>query len=791
MINLIGFLSRYFERSYVLFLIIPLIVIFIYLFRKTFVNVYLGEQYERKRKNLKIFVFITRFIIICLLLVALASPFLIKTKVVPGDPKVKILVDNSTSMNLFDLSIVDNLKLQLEKKLPVELSYISDGEESRLGDGIISNMKKNNNLLLVTDGNNNAGVELGDAAIQANTLNVSISALRIFPDKYDASVVVYGSEKTTADVENTFTVDVHQTENRKPHLVVDVDGVAVLDKVVDNTEITFKKSFSEGYHKITARLIVDDYFKYNDIFYKTVKVVPKPRVILLSQNDELLTLFRPLYNIDKFNDLNADLKPYTGVIIDNAEANVLNNYYDKLSNFISDGNGMFVVGGGNSYDSGAYNGSKFEELLPVFVAKAGKKRGDVNVILLIDISGSTGIGFGDYKKVDVEKALAINMLRNISLVHRVGVVAFTGFAYKLADLMPLIDQPYLEDSIGRLKFGGGTNMFEGLKAAITMLQNVGGSKNIIILSDGNTQGKDTTIESVKYAASQGINIYTVGVGGDTDKEFMQNVADNGNGIYFEPDTTQQIKLVFGDTEISEGKRVFPLVVIDKNHFITKGLKLTASIYGFNQVVPKTTAKMLVTNDIGDPIVTVWRYGLGRVASLATDYKVYGFEILDRDNSLMLTRITNWVIGDPERKNSRFIDIKDGILDKPIEVLVKSDVQPSSDQIALYKIDENIYRGTITVDNVGFSKILDAVFAVNYKDEYSNMGMNSKLNNLIASTGGMFFDPDNIDGIVEFIKQRSRREVLTNKSYSWIFLLSALLLYLIEVCVRRLITHKVI
>ena len=66
---------------------------------------------------------------------------------------------------------------------------------------------------------------------------------------------------------------------------------------------------------------------------------------------------------------------------------------------------------------------------------------------------------------------------------------------------------------------------------------------------------------------------------------------------------------------------------------------------------------MITTDIGDPVLTVGRYGLGRVAALTTDYVTYGFELLNKDNSLLFTRTINWIIGDPERNNDNFIAIK--------------------------------------------------------------------------------------------------------------------------------------
>lgn len=786
---ILDLLYRYFERPWIFLIILPLSVILFYLIRKDFINLGFGEDYKKRKKKLRIFVLCSRLLIFILLIIALATPFIQTTKIVQGEPRVKILVDNSTSMELFDLSLVNNLRAELEKKILVDISFMASGEDSALGEGIISNMNKDSNLLLVTDGNNNVGLDFGDVALQSNSLNSSISAIRINPNKYDAAVSIYGPEKTTAGAENSFSIFVQQTEDKKARLIVDIDGGIVFDKIVGAEDIKIKRVFKEGYHKITARLEVQDYFSQNNIYYKTVKVVPKPKVLLISKNLELEQLLGPLYQIDKSNNLDLDFKPYTAIIIDDYSASDLDKYTDQLSNFVSDGNGLFVIGGKNSYDSGNYSGSKFEQLLPVFVAKAGRKKGEMNIVLAIDISGSTGGGFGDYKKVDVEKALAIGMLKTVPLVSNVGLVAFSGFAYKVAELNSLLQQPELEDKISRLQFGGGTQMVEGLRMSIDMLQNKGGSKNIIIISDGNTEGKDKVIAAVKYASSLGINTYAIGVGGDTNKDFMQQVAEMGNGIYFEPDTSQQIKLAFGESEISENKRVFPLVLINKDHFITRGLNIGANIYGFNQVVPKASAKMLVVTDTGDPIVDVWRFGLGRVASLSTDYRFYGVELLGKDNSVLLTKIGNWVVGDPERKNTKFIDVSDGTIGEPIEVIVKSDIQPSSNEIDLYKFEDNLYRGSLNVDKTGFNKILDGVFAVNYDTEYLNIGNNPQLDNLVYSTGGILFEPQNIDGIVEFIKQKSRREVLTNKSYGWIFLLSALIVYLLEVCFRRLFIYR--
>ncbi len=790
MINIFNILFNYFETPYIILLIIPIIIILIYLIKKDFVKIYsLNDIKKRKIRN---FALISRIFIFLLLIIALASPYVETTKIIKGDPKIKILIDNSTSMGLFDLDFISSLVANLEKRIPTEIYEAAEGEESNLGDGILSNLRKDDNLLLITDGNNNKGLDMGDVALQASILNSSISSLIINPDKFDASVYIIGPEKTTAKAENTFTVVIKKTENKTVKLVVDIDGSNVFNENTNEEKISVKKAFQEGYHKISAKIEVNDHFKNNNIYYKTIKVVPKPRILLFTNHKELGDLFNPLYEVEKVNSLSNKFDNYTAVVIGDIPADLLDSNSSVLADYITEGNGMFVVGGKNSYDFGDYNNSRFEDLLPAFVAKAGRQKGEVNVVFVLDISQSTGDTFGGYTKVDVEKALAIAMLRNISLAHNVGFVAFNTQAYKLANLKPLREHNDLEDKVAELKFFGGTDISNGLLAAIDMLQNSGGSKNIILISDGrNNKGSDEVIETSNYASSLGIRIYTVGVGFDTHTPFMKQIADITNAAYFEPSTSQQIKLVFGDTEISANKRVFPLDIINEDHFITENLDLNAKIYGFNQIVPKNSAKMLVTTDVGDPILVVWRYGLGRVASLATDTSTFGSELLNKDNSILLTRITNWVIGDPERKNTNYIDISDGRVGNNVDIIVKSNVQPASEEAAFYKFDENLFRGTIFVNDTGFRNMLGSVFAVNYKLEYQDIGVNPELESVVMSTSGKMFYADNAEEIAEFIKQKSRREISVKKSYSWVLLLAALILFLIEITIRRLVVYKII
>ncbi len=226
----LSFFLNYFERPFYLFLIIPILIILIYFIRKDFIKFYYDDLVIKRRKKVQVFVFISRLLIFIALILALASPYIQIPDKVLGDPKVKIFVDNSTSMDLYDLSKLNSFRDEIGKNIPVENYFLGQGNDSRLAEGILTNIQPNDNILIITDGNNQGSISLNDLVLHANEVNVSISALNLIPNKNDFSVVVHGPEKTTANAENSFKIEVKKTKNESVKLVIDVDGSVVFNK---------------------------------------------------------------------------------------------------------------------------------------------------------------------------------------------------------------------------------------------------------------------------------------------------------------------------------------------------------------------------------------------------------------------------------------------------------------------------------------------------------------------------------------------------------------------------------
>ena len=114
---------------------------------------------------------------------------------------------------------------------------------------------------------------------------------------------------------------------------------------------------------------------------------------------------------------------------------------------------------------------------------------------------------------------------------------------------------------------------------------------------------------------------------------------------------------------------------------------------------------------------------------------------------------------------------------------------SSDKSDFYKIGENLYATTVKHQDTGFHYMLRATYAVNYKIEYELLNFNNELEGIAAATNGKVFDKEDFNGMVEAIKSQSKKSVDKKTYLRWPFLIAALVLFLIEVCIRKVAENR--
>ena len=803
------------KYSYVLIGIIPVLILVFWLIRKTFLrfgNKFELEAYLKSKKTDRQIVLILRSLAFLFLMIAIASPFVLEGKTVPGNPRLTILVDNSSSMALYEQGIAYELYKKLEGTIPVNIRTISNGEHSSIGNGILNNIEGGDNVLVVSDGVNNEGKLLGDIMLFASNINSSISTLKMDPIKSDVDVTIDGPSELIKDTEGDFVVKVSDVGKNIPYTIqVTADDTNLIFEEHGYTSKTwaFSKKFGEGeYHKLTAKLLEignDDYFKNNNGYYKSVKIVPRPKVLYVTEkNSPLAVELNKIYELDVMELLPSDLTNYMAVIFNDIRASKINPKTDMLSDYVSNGNGLIFIGGENSFDRGGYKGTLLETLLPIKIgAGEEQNKSDINVVIVIDISSSTS------DSIAVEKALALSVVDNLSEKNNVGVVFFgNGFQEYCRAMeaslngVPIGIKPLKENKkilqqlISTVLFNGQSCFDIGLLGGDKMLSKVGGSKNIIFISDGKTtynKLREETLDVVRNVNAKGVKVYTVGVGTDTDNSsfennlFLENMAKLGEGIYFKADASNKLKVLFGDRDETKGEEFYnTLIPIDTTHFITLALdEMHATVSGYNYAVPKPAARLLVSTQKNIPILVVWRFGLGRVVTLTTDDGLkWAGDLLTKQNSKLITKSINWAIGDLSRKKSYDVSIKDTVLGKLANVNVITRDVPKADELAFAKIDTNLYSAVYTPKDTGYKDILGATFAINYNDEYANLGINPEFTNLVEKTGGKIFDTSDTKGIIEFVKAKSKRIKIESTDYRWPFAIIAMLLFLSEIGIRR-------
>lgn len=789
-----------FENPKTLLLIPLAIAILFIIIRKDFVKLK-GARWnflEKAKVRRRLFVFSLRSIALAGLIAALANPMLLSQELSKGDPALTILVDESRSFDLFDRAAAEKIKTDLEGTIPVKLRSIASQNSSAIGDELLAAMLGNDNLLLVSDGRVTNGRSLGDVMILAASINSTINSLYLEPIKSDISVRVEGPRVTTVGIDNEFLVRIDQTAppGTPPigyDISVKLDGEEVIDESGEGPAgFRFTRKLEEGYHRIAAELStshVDDHFSENNAFLKTVKVEKKPKVLLVSgENTPLEQLFSPIYDLTSVPSMGGTaLEGYSATVLNDIPASAVDT--EKLAGFIDEGNGVVVFGGRSSYDKGEYKGKPIENLLPVTVGSGeeGEKK-FVNVVLLIDISGSTGAGFGTGSAStveEVEKALATGIVNDLRPEDKVGVIAFNVEPHTVTELERLsANKNQLIGNVQRLRWTGSTLIGEGIAGARQMLRDVEGSKNIVLLSDGKSGSMGDDLVAARYAAEQGIKIYAVGVGEGTNSEHMQAIAEKGNGIYLEPTEAQKLKIIFGRSEAAPTDKL-KLEKLNNNHFITRNVKLSAKLLGFNQAVPKPNADVLVATAENRPILTVWRFGLGRIAAITTDDGTgWAAELVNKQNSVLLTRAVNWAIGDLSRNKNFDVTARDAHLGQSFEIEVISDSMPHQNKLEFSKIGERSYFAEFKPEITGWYSFLDATAAANYQIELLNTGIDPELNTLIQTTGGQAFRPDQINELLEKVKEDSKRLVTTQKSLAWIPIAIALMAFLLEIAIRK-------
>jgi hypothetical protein len=284
---------------------------------------------------------------------------------------------------------------------------------------------------------------------------------------------------------------------------------------------------------------------------------------------------------------------------------------------------------------------------------------------------------------------------------------------------------------------------------------------------------------------------------------MAGLARRGNGIYFSPSETDRVKIVIGglEEEDEEGDDGFTMIIADGHHFITETLgQFNVSMKNFNEVSAKSGAQILAATPAMKPLLTVWRFGLGRVASLTVDNgRDWGSQLYGEGSSKIISSTINWIVGDTERNKDTRIECMDTRVGEETAIVVNSkkdypEITVDGQMQDLSRLDDSNYYFNYHPTEAGFAKVetqgYECSMAINYPEEYGDFDLNSEL--LVAMsqiTGGVVYQTNQIGNLVsdvsDFTVSVSTGMVTERKNMQLWFGIAALLLFFFDVTARRI------
>jgi Mg-chelatase subunit ChlD len=290
------------------------------------------------------------------------------------------------------------------------------------------------------------------------------------------------------------------------------------------------------------------------------------------------------------------------------------------------GVGLVVVGGTNSYGSGGYLGTEFEDVLPVVSDVDDPiRRKPIAQVIVIDVSGSMAeLVDGTRSKLDLAKAAALGSITTLNEGDRIGILAVDDGSKWIMNVRDRPTDKEARDELRRLRIGGGTDLAGSLTKAAKQLESSPDSiRNVIMLTDGYTSGPMADIEAeAKKLRAQGITVSVVGAGADVEPT-LPNVAATGGGRYIPGKDFRDLPRLFvAETEVVQRNLVSEgnfEPTVTSGAAVVRSLRAAPAIQGYQATTAKPTARTLLTvGDEQDPLLATWQAGSGRVTSWTSD-----------------------------------------------------------------------------------------------------------------------------------------------------------------------------
>lgn len=549
-------------------------------------------------------------------------------------------------------------------------------------------------VVILTDGHEN----IGNAILQVKQMKARGYAVDVYPVNLGFQGEVQLKELKIPDSVHLneqfeIIVNVKSSINTGAVLRLYSNRLLTAQKEVvlnkgENQFVFIDKAANGGMVTYRAEVLADDdTVSQNNELSSFTYVKDIPRIMLIQDSDEAGKIIADILDEDMNLTLvnpkqvpvePAELMKYDAFILANVSADSLNNgFLSNLEKAVShQGKGLLVTGGDNSYGPGGYYKTTLEKLLPVNVdIKPKEEEPNLALMLVIDKSGSMSSGDFGISKMELAREAAIRSTEVLNRDDMIGVIAFDD-AYKwVVEPQKLDNLQAIQDAIGTIRSGGGTQILPPLEAAYYAIQESDAKlKHIILLTDGQAEkeGYEPLIEGLR---EKGITLSTVAVGRSADSLLMRALAYGGRGRFYQTDEFTDIPKIFAKEVFMAGKKY-----LNNRTFIPraagysdilKGIDAVPQLDGYVATTAKQTANVILESDEKDPVLASWQYGLGRTIAWTPDAQgIWTYDWMNwEDSGIFWKNTVSWLV---QQDMSKGYTVESGIEGREGFITVKAE-----------------------------------------------------------------------------------------------------------------------
>jgi Ca-activated chloride channel family protein len=419
---------------------------------------------------------------------------------------------------------------------------------------------------------------------------------------------------------------------------LNVGGVREVELTRGDNEIEFR-SVAHVAGPVTYSVTIEphgeDRFRPNNRFATTVVVPGRPSVLYVEGVEGRAGyLARALTSGDFEVDVRSaraipttlrELERFDFFILSDVPADQVSlTQQDTIERYVRDlGGGFMMAGGENAFGLGGWQGTRIERLLPVRMdAERRHDQPSLALALVIDKSGSM-----NGPKMELAKDAAAATAEMLGADDYIEVVGFDSQPTRVVRMQSARNRIGIQREIGRMTARGGTAIFPALDMAYQdLVVTRARIKHVILLTDGQTQEPGIP-EIVQAMRAEGITVSVVGLGADTNRALLTQLANLGGGrAYFTQDPHNIPRIFMRETSTVARSNVveeyFQPLVSEPADFL-RGIDMRTAPYLQGYVATRakpSPAQVILNSDVGEPILARWRVGLGWSLAWTSDVK---------------------------------------------------------------------------------------------------------------------------------------------------------------------------